>query len=280
MAPALTKPQRDLWRKLEPDGWEQRGFNGSGALVLIHPRANGHVALHCTPGDVRHDQNTLATARRLLREADQAPWQFVEWARARHGVPDDGRRRVHFFLRDEIAAYLEDHPGTPKSLGVGLTKVRPWFHLIKRGGRSIPAEYEIAGAHADLPVTLAAPPPDEPSLDVALAKARGKGPRPAGRALRPGRVNGNGNGAAEAPVVANGNGHHAVIEDEPPADRHAGARLAWDSVASQLAAALHPDLTAERDLAVAALRRAEAALTTGLSEVQSALDLLGETPDG
>jgi predicted RNA binding protein YcfA (HicA-like mRNA interferase family) len=68
-ASRLNKTVRELVRELAHDGWESRGVQHGGHVLLVHAPSGARLVVSTTPSDRRIAHQVRQSARRAIREA-------------------------------------------------------------------------------------------------------------------------------------------------------------------------------------------------------------------
>lgn len=206
-----TKHQRDVGRQLERLGYEHQPTerDGKQRAIYRHPSA-GRVTVALTPGDHRDAANTLADARRKLRQADSNGTAFVDFLCRHHRVPKDGEKEIAVAMKPEVERWVlsgaaEGHMPANRERGHGpvIASARATGRLepVVRGTRHRQAIWKVRGRDW-LPTEAAvgAPTGEAPTAQLeqpAASTGRTQPALPLLERLDVPPANGNGNGHAD-----------------------------------------------------------------------------------
>lgn len=140
----MTTAQTNLEQEIRGLGFEPLRSNGKH-LIMRHPTA-GSFPLPTTVGRGRAHKNSVATARRLIRQSNTVTTQFVDWLCERHGVAVDDRQRLRVTVSQEVewfAAENKDQRINTSSLAT-MARQHPRVTTIPQTSKRY-SVWEVAG---------------------------------------------------------------------------------------------------------------------------------------
>lgn len=143
----MATAQKDLDNRLAELGFEEVRSNGKHK-ILRHPTA-GSMSVPTTVGRGRAVANSLALAKRLVRQSNSTTGRFVDWLCERHGIAADDRQRLRLNVSQEIRWFSEEEEKAGRSVNAAslatMARQHPRVHSVPMAKGSHYSIWEVSG---------------------------------------------------------------------------------------------------------------------------------------